>query len=440
MFDESGFFDPNTMVGSLLDHGLPAETCSSNNNNNNCSSSSLVDDKLKQHAGFSLEELPNEHIGGAPSDVGLEHLPHHLGFDLEQDLHGHLLMQEAAVAVDNAWMINSNLHEGDAHNHPDLHLPLYATAAAAPDLLNLLHLPRCGVAAAPPASALPFSSPGRRAASFPVAPFGGELQGSEGVLDASVQLGYPGPPTNLLRDLFHSLPQNYGLFYGAGHEREALAGAADHVGAGGMVGGGAMVFGEEGDGRQFEVDGGVFEFRVEGKVHTTEKQRREQLGEKFKLLKSLVPNPTKNDRATTISDAINYINELKRTIEELKILVDTKKHGWNKKQKLEDSNPPPAAAAAVDMESSSMTPLAADGSSSSSLLRSSWIQRKTKETSLDVRIVDDEVTIKVSRRKKGSCLLTASRAIEELQLELIHVAGGHIGDCYVFLFNTKVHG
>uniref|UniRef100_A0A453PBY1 Uncharacterized protein n=1 Tax=Aegilops tauschii subsp. strangulata TaxID=200361 RepID=A0A453PBY1_AEGTS len=47
-------------------------------------------------------------------------------------------------------------------------------------------------------------------------------------------------------------------------------------------------------------------------------------------------------------------------------------------------------------------------------IRSSWIQRRSKECHVDVRIVD------------------------EFRLELIHVVGGVIGDQRIFMFNTKI--
>ncbi|KAG0476663.1 hypothetical protein HPP92_013504 [Vanilla planifolia] len=56
-----------------------------------------------------------------------------------------------------------------------------------------------------------------------------------------------------------------------------------------------------------------------------EKQRRERLGKKFELLKSLIPNPSKPDRATIVSDTIEYIKELLRTVDELKVRVGKKK-------------------------------------------------------------------------------------------------------------------
>jgi Helix-loop-helix DNA-binding domain len=60
-------------------------------------------------------------------------------------------------------------------------------------------------------------------------------------------------------------------------------------------------------------------------IEKKEKQRRERLGEKYEMLKALIPNRTKDDRATIVSDAIDYINELCRTVNELKLLVEKKR-------------------------------------------------------------------------------------------------------------------
>ncbi|KRH45404.2 hypothetical protein GLYMA_08G269300v4 [Glycine max] len=71
-------------------------------------------------------------------------------------------------------------------------------------------------------------------------------------------------------------------------------------------------------------------------------------------------------------------------------------------------------------------------------LRSSWIRRKSKDTEVDVRIVDNEVTIKLVQRKKIDCLVHVSHLLDQLNLDLQHVAGGHIGDFCSYLFNTKI--
>ncbi|KAL0410916.1 UNVERIFIED_CONTAM: Transcription factor [Sesamum latifolium] len=64
--------------------------------------------------------------------------------------------------------------------------------------------------------------------------------------------------------------------------------------------------------------------------------------------------------------------------------------------------------------------------------------KEIKNTEVDVRIIDDEVTVKLVQQKRINCLLFVSKVLDELQLDLHHVAGGLIGDYYSFLFNSKI--
>ncbi|KAL8167834.1 hypothetical protein V2J09_009333 [Rumex salicifolius] len=168
----------------------------------------------------------------------------------------------------------------------------------------------------------------------------------------------------------------------------------------------------------------------QSKNFVTERQRRQTFNDKFTHLRSLLPNPNKNDRASIVGDAIEYINELTRTVKELKILVEKKRclKQRIKRCKLttitEVDNVGPAVKSEEQLDQS---------------LRSSWLQRKCKDTEIDVRIVDDEVTIRVVQGKKMfNLLLYVSRTFDELQLDLHHVTGGHVGDYCTFLFNTKI--
>ncbi|XP_019420771.1 PREDICTED: transcription factor bHLH10-like, partial [Lupinus angustifolius] len=165
---------------------------------------------------------------------------------------------------------------------------------------------------------------------------------------------------------------------------------------------------------------------------TTERQRRVDLGGKFDALKELIPNPSKSDRASVVGDAIDYIKELLRTVKELKILVEKKryeKQRMMKRHKVEEGD--------VSNEGDLMMN-ATNNHSYNESLRSSWIQRKSKDTEIDVRIIDNEVTIKLVQRKKINCLVYASQVLDELNLDLQHVAGGHIGDFSSFMFNSKI--
>nr|XP_009788151.1 PREDICTED: transcription factor bHLH91-like [Nicotiana sylvestris] len=160
------------------------------------------------------------------------------------------------------------------------------------------------------------------------------------------------------------------------------------------------------------------------KHHTSEKQRRVHFSDKFQALRALIPNPSKNDRATIIADAIGYINMLKTKVNELKNEVEKKERV--KRQRTEDG-------------SCGFKTVMAEAAENNVNIRSSWLQKKSKNTEVDVRIMDDEVTVKlVQQQKRMNCLLFVSKAFDEFQLDLHHVSGGLIGDHYSYLFNSKI--
>lgn len=120
---------------------------------------------------------------------------------------------------------------------------------------------------------------------------------------------------------------------------------------------------------------------------------------------------------------------------ELQILVEKKRYSRERlrRHKTEDES-------VLEVESKNMMKPHGDSDQAynGNALRSSWLQRKSKNTEVDVRIIDDEVTIKLVQQKRINSLLFVSKVLDELQLDLQHVAGGLIGDFYSFLFNTKV--
>uniref|UniRef100_A0A803MN21 BHLH domain-containing protein n=2 Tax=Chenopodium quinoa TaxID=63459 RepID=A0A803MN21_CHEQI len=307
------------------------------------------------------------------------------------------------------------------------------------DLLTLLHLPISSFATAPSSfgiGKLPSSPPPPSAFGF------------LGEFNPAMMVDYPvhaaGSGSSYDPNLF---PQNSAFMM-----RDQLLFHPNHEYSTGNLNGIDGVYQEEDT--QF-LGNGILEFRKgKGKVgnnnkspknSATEKQRRRNFNDKYDYLSKLIPNQTKTDRASIVLDAINHIHELRRTVGELKILVDKKRISKMKRHKThEDTNT--NIPVGGDQHGTGVDGVAVvkpepeeDLNVSTAIqLRSSWIQRKWKDSEVDVRIVDDDVTIKLVQRKKINCLLSVSRTLDELQLDLRHVAGGEVGDYYSYLFNTKI--
>nr|GMD59460.1 transcription factor bHLH91-like [Ipomoea batatas] len=410
----------------------------------------IGEDGFPQNPSFPLEEEEEE---GNPY-----HHHHHNHNSSEHDAAAAMemeLQQQLNLEMDQCY--DNGHHQGDPHfmqklghfhqgstelqnNGHHHHQPQsfqthpMPETPAAPDLLNMFPLPRCS-----PSSLLP--NPSFSSTFLTSLGLFGDLPAPDNgaspstvVCDPSLlPLNLP-PQPPLLRELFHSLPQ--GGYGGFGASRSgSLFGEVDEREVNGA-------FYQTVDGRDFE--NGVFELTGDmnvlaknrdgkGTKHfATERQRRVHLNDKYEALKKLVPNPSKNDRASVVHDAIGYINELKRTVAELKILVEKKRCSRERMKRHKSEG-------CSSMEGGDLKSVEdVDQSYSGTTLRSSWLQRKSKNTEVDVRIIDDEVTVKLVQQKRINCLLFVSKALDELQLDLHHVAGGLIGDYYSFLFNSKI--
>ncbi|KAL6289508.1 hypothetical protein ACE6H2_007018 [Prunus campanulata] len=447
-------FDPNSMpesAESVLSLNplppppppqvlMPSPSETHNNNNN----SFAVAENLR----LSMEELSYPHQQDHHAAMEIE-LQNELGFNpystnTDQNNHSsHLVSFEQQTNWDNIHGVHDQMQQQLQDGANGAYPPT-------PDLLNLFSLPRCSPSSVLQNSSITFTNPNQKSSNFPNSlGFLGDVHGgidtppgtaSSVLYDPLFHLNLP-PQPPLFREMLQSLPHGYSLpgsrngslFSSGGDEREGIGGGVYSDGIN--------------NGRQFE--NGVLEFSremgsigrgrdVKGTKHfATEKHRRVQLNGKYTALKDLLPHPTKSDRASIVGEAIDYIKELLRTVEELKLLVEKKRCGRerSKRRRTEQDG------GAGDDESCNMKPLGDphDQSYNNGSLRSSWLQRKSKDTEVDIRIIDDEVTIKLVQRKKINLLLYVSKLLDELQLDLHHVAGGHIGNSYSFLFNTKMY-
>ncbi|PON56698.1 LOW QUALITY PROTEIN: hypothetical protein PanWU01x14_179160 [Parasponia andersonii] len=115
----------------------------------------------------------------------------------------------------------------------------------------------------------------------------------------------------------------------------------------------------------------------------------------------------KDDRASVVGDAMEYIRKLRRTVGELNIPAEKERRGRLRRCKKWRTMP------AKEVENCNIKP-----DPDQSCIKSSWLQRKSKDAEVNACIIDDDVTIKLVQGKKINLLLTASRVLDELQLDL----------------------
>ncbi|KAK0590436.1 hypothetical protein LWI29_027084 [Acer saccharum] len=438
MQKQTGCFDPNSMAEGAIDdefsRSVPNSDIKSGEN------LKLSSEELSYHHHHQTNQNGHHQEDAAAVAAMDFELYNHLSLDICNN-NTHLMQQvihenydpnqvltynqsnwnaDVQETVNDIDFSHSHDQQHNGHHNFDINIPssLPETAySQTPDLLNLLCLPRSTTSNS---STISFANTNHTSLGFM-----GDLATPDStnvssiLYDPVLHLNLPSQPP-FFRELFQSIPHGYNMLASRGGPN-SMFGAGNQDADGGQFDDRVLEFTRDIAG--MEADGNM------KKPLDSERQRRVQLKDKYMVLRSLVPNPTKNDRASVVGDAIEYIKELLRTVNELKVLVEKKRCGKerSKRHKTED------AAAAGDVESCNNIN---NGSLRSS---SSWLQRKSKHTEVDVRISDDEVTIKLIQRKKIDCLLIVSNLLDELHLDLRHVAGGLIGDYYSFLFNTKIY-
>ncbi|PIN05483.1 hypothetical protein CDL12_21972 [Handroanthus impetiginosus] len=413
MYEESAAFDQR----SLHEDGFSQSHMPSCTINNNQS--------------FSMEEQSfpqNQEVAVAAAVLEMQ-LQQQLNLEMEQCYNNNVNGSEIQEIVhDSNWQEMGSFNgENQYYHHQNPvdyitsghHFSLPETPyPTTPDLLNMFPLPRCSSSSLMTNASISFSNTGQKSSGF-LASLGllGELNlsadhgssTSAGVVyDPLLPLNLP-PQPPFLRELLHSFPnggysalggpRNGSLFSGVGER--------DHVNGNLYQNGDVMSF-----------DNGVFEFTAgemdcingknrderDTKHFATERNRRVFFNAKYQALRKLIPVPTKQKRHAK--------ERLKRP-------------------KTEDES----------MEGNETKPLGdmnINNPFNGSSLRSSWLHRKSKNTEVDVRIIENEVTVKLVQQKRINCLLFVSKVLDELQLDLQHVSGGLIGDYYSFLFNSKI--
>lgn len=140
-----------------------------------------------------------------------------------------------------------------------------------------------------------------------------------------------------------------------------------------------------------------------------ERQRREKLNHRFYALRAVVPNVSRMDKASLLSDAVDYINELKSKIEELEshiIIHNNKENDNNKRVKLE----------MADHTTSTTTSTVEQTTSSSSA------SSTTTEVEVEVKVIGPEAMVRVQTEKTNHPGARLMSVLRELELGVHHAS------------------
>lgn len=123
-----------------------------------------------------------------------------------------------------------------------------------------------------------------------------------------------------------------------------------------------------------------------------ERQRREKLNDRFNSLRSVVPNVSRMDKASLLSDAVSYINELEMKISEMESRVLKEKK--EKKNGVDENE--------MEEEASSR-------------------DRRERGIEIDVKIIGgDRAVIRVESRNLSYAVAKLMEALRDLELKVEH--------------------
>ncbi|XP_073271023.1 transcription factor bHLH14-like [Primulina huaijiensis] len=136
-----------------------------------------------------------------------------------------------------------------------------------------------------------------------------------------------------------------------------------------------------------------------------ERQRREKLNHRFYALRSVVPNVSRMDKASLLSDAVSYIKELKSKLEELE--RETKK---------------------VKVETADTTDNQSTCTTSVDQIRPSTTNINSTSLEVEVKIVGVDAMIRVQADNANYPATRLMNAIRELELQVHHASMSCVND------------
>ncbi|KAL3325829.1 hypothetical protein AABB24_036851 [Solanum stoloniferum] len=152
-----------------------------------------------------------------------------------------------------------------------------------------------------------------------------------------------------------------------------------------------------------------------------ERQRREKLNHRFCALRSVVPHVTKMDKASLLSDAVAYINELKSKVTELEGQLTRK----SKKLKTEctDSITIDNHSTATTTTTNSVDQIRHNSSSAASF----GVQNNLK-VEVEVKILGPDAMVRVQSENVNYPSARLMRALQDLELHVHHASISSVND------------
>lgn len=138
-----------------------------------------------------------------------------------------------------------------------------------------------------------------------------------------------------------------------------------------------------------------------------ERQRREKLNHRFYALRAVVPNVSRMDKASLLSDAVDYINELKAKIEELELESDNQKEP--KKPKMETiESTVTATSTVVDQK----TPCGSNNNDNNNVIA----------LEIDVKIIGNDAMVRVQSENVNHPGARLMSVFKDLEFQVHHAS------------------
>ncbi|PKA50088.1 Transcription factor MYC4 [Apostasia shenzhenica] len=144
-----------------------------------------------------------------------------------------------------------------------------------------------------------------------------------------------------------------------------------------------------------------------------ERQRREKLNQRFYALRAVVPNVSKMDKASLLSDAVSYITELQTKLQLLESSTESLRSQVD----------------ALKIKGADAAGSSADGRSG-----------RLEEVELEVKIIGLEAMIRLQSRREGHPAARLTAAIEELALDVLYASVSVVKDLMIQQVTVRMAG